>query len=364
MFRYLAIAFVFIWLADCAPAQILWTEGHEDGTFGEWLKAGKQSNTSREVTDARAHSGTYSMALTVHDAPADSSTGVRMKFEGAPLGSTADDPKNLPDEAYYSAWYYIPQRIIGVNNIFQYKQKHDSTSIRCMSFSLFDMTPRVHIWTGTGLHPGSTEEVGRSPVEVPVGEWFHFEVWRRWSTSSDGGYICWLNGEEIMRREGIITQYSNISGDWLRKWLVNNYAIKGGQDPATHTIYIDDSKLSSTRVGTTEPEDPVFDEVPPELLERQAQLLSDIVAVEAEIAELEQEIAELKEDIEALKAKIAKFEKLLKDGHQLLDEMKADLAALEADLAALETQLAALKEELAALQAELAAVEEEIASYE
>src|SRR5580698_1549453 len=88
-------------------SDLLWTARFETGDFSEWTGAMRGDAQAFPmppnmiaVSNAEAHRGTYSAALTI-------TAGSDGTQENAVLSRAG----NLPIEAYYSAWYYLPHSV-------------------------------------------------------------------------------------------------------------------------------------------------------------------------------------------------------------------------------------------------------------
>jgi hypothetical protein len=224
----------------------------ETNDFSDWDGVGITGNADGIVTDEFVHSGQFSAAVTIYDAT-EGGNGARLQLYKR--FTEPDNPKNLPDEAYYSAWYYIPTFIEGNNNIFQWKQAfqdspNSQTRKKTFSVTLRDMVPHLSSKTDQDGNFTTGTDVDIADIQVPIGQWFQLECFYRWSTQQDGAVICWLDGYEILRAEEITTQSD--SAQWLsypRQWTVNNYGVSP-QNPLTNTIYIDDAALSTKRLSS------------------------------------------------------------------------------------------------------------------
>jgi hypothetical protein len=172
----------------------------------------------------------------------------------------ATDPANLPDEAYYSAWYFIPSFVENSWwNIFQWKQGYQTGPS--------SRTARELYWVSVsdssdgdlrlGLHSritpegdwvsGQTNVLVRSQASVPIGRWFHLESRYRWDRGGNGRITTWLDGRQVWDVGGLTTEFGWDFWVWNRQWTVNNYG--SGMDPAPFTIWIDDAAVATTRIG-------------------------------------------------------------------------------------------------------------------
>lgn len=219
------------------------------------------------------HAGGHSMALTVEDAVM--GTGIRAAVHGNDAIAGYSGADNLPSDAYYSAWFYVPEHVdlepAHAWNIFQWKQtcQRNGSTTRCFleGINLVDLGDRY----GFRLR-SRTDSAGRwdmdnyvilarnENVNVSAGKWFHLECRRTYSTGFDGRVSCWANGELLWDVPGIRTEHEGIHGDvtwewdvqvagWRREWTVNNYNVGNQPTPSTHTVYIDDAAIALNRQG-------------------------------------------------------------------------------------------------------------------
>lgn len=223
-----------------AAGDVLATVDHETGDLSQWSSeyCGGIYNTGSGVASASravAHSGNYSARLSISGA--DGSTG----NQAVRMFRWCEAQKYT--EAYYSVWYYFPQRYTPRDwwNVFQFKSKTPSRndpffilnvgnrSNGAMHFYLFDWVQR--------------NSYSQSVADIPVGRWFHVEAYYRSSATKDGQITLWQDGVKLFDVNGVQTRYSD--GD--TEWSVNNYT--DGISPADVTIYADDAVISTTRTG-------------------------------------------------------------------------------------------------------------------
>jgi hypothetical protein len=222
--------------AQAAPA-ILWSAGHEKGDMSEWSNGGGIFNSGTGVASAStdfARSGAYSTKMTITNASG-ASQAVRL-FRWA-------ESRANPD-AYYSTWYYFPQSFSGMRwwNIFQFKSK--------LSESVNDPTFVLNVTNRDGAmylylydHLNGNVNRGTSSVAIPVGRWFHLEVFYKQAANNTGRVTVWQDGVQILDASGIPTRRS---GDEVH-WSLANYT--DNISPSTATIYADDAAISTSRLG-------------------------------------------------------------------------------------------------------------------
>jgi hypothetical protein len=174
-----------------------------------------------------AHSGTRAAKLTI-------STG-----DGAGhavrIFRWAESRAN--QQAYYSAWYYFPQRYSGMNwwNIFQWKSKTPTRNdafwqLNVGNRSNGNMYLYLYNWV-------NSRSYGQTVVDIPVGRWFKIEAYYTHSSTNSGRIVVWQDGVKLWDIGGVNTKYPD--GDV--QWSLNNYT--DGITPSTATIYVDDAAI-------------------------------------------------------------------------------------------------------------------------
>ena len=236
---------------------VVWVIDHETADLSQWDGKGPSGKADAVLTTERVHGGKYALAATIYDARR-VGNGIRMRIEGRQWAEPTS-PRNLPDSAYYSIWYLIPRAFVGNNNILQWKQaevvggrqiKRLTLSVSIRDGKMLALRTRIDD-RGRWIKP--SVELAASEIPVPYGRWFHLECHYRWSQTPDGSVVCWQDGTEILRAEGIITERDLPWLGYPRQCTVNNYGISP-QVPETYTIYIDDVVVSRARVGPRTPD--------------------------------------------------------------------------------------------------------------
>jgi hypothetical protein len=208
-----------------------------------------------------AHTGRYGNALTIYNADGNgSSPGVRMTYQGRNL-TNKTDPENLPNSAYYSAWFFIPEHVsVGQQsgwNIFQWKTGYFNGTQRTARalywHDLDDYGNELYLELFTRVNSSGTwvsgwaDNIAVSPIPVPIGQWFHLESYYKWDSTGNGRVTSWLDGVKIWDIGGLTTEFDWPYNVYKREWTVNNYARE--TTPTTHTLYVDDAAVSTTRLG-------------------------------------------------------------------------------------------------------------------
>jgi hypothetical protein len=240
----------------------LWSAGHEGGDLDEWDYISISGSANASATNTIAHTGNYANALTVSN----DNGGVRMvvtQTSATPNNET--HPENLPNTAYYSIWYYFPDKIQPEANgwgpnIFQWKQAWktgtNSQTRRLLywiradwsdSANAYKLHLRSKLDNQTGTWDNQSHSEAKSDKPLPLNTWVHLECSYTWSKTGNGAIKCWQDGTAIFDLTNIYTEYDWPYINHPRQWTVNNYSKY--TTPDTHTIYVDDAAITTTRLG-------------------------------------------------------------------------------------------------------------------
>jgi hypothetical protein len=225
-------------------SDILWTARFEGGDFSEWTSSPGGSVSAFpapnmfEASSERAHHGLFAAKLTV-DAGADGTQA------NVGLSRSGD----LPVEAFYSAWYYLPRTVtIGTFwVIFKFRMRAvaDDATTSAELYDL-DLTNLPSGEMSLRLYDHRTGDVPLAVSEpvVPVGSWFQIEALYRNVPDDTGRLTVWLDGQQIVE----VADRPMAPTPWVA-WDVVSVAVD--LDPSAAVLYVDDCALSRTRVGPT-----------------------------------------------------------------------------------------------------------------
>ena len=224
-------------------SDVLWSARFEGDSFAEWTSVAgggvdfTATQNTMEVSSERAHEGSYSAKLTVYAPQAGTQGRDNFGREG-----------NLPNEAYYSAWYYLPRSVaVGTYWVIMKFRMRSVVDDPASEGELFDlnlktlssgeMSLRMYDWQNGG---GDLPLDVVDPV-VSVGAWFQIEVFYRVASDNTGRFTLWLDGQQILDMRG-----PTGPTPWTA-WDVGSIAAV--LNPDTATIFVDDCAVSLSRVG-------------------------------------------------------------------------------------------------------------------
>jgi hypothetical protein len=261
-----------------SAAKVVWSDGFETGDTSKWYfpengphgsyGGGEFNNGDVDTlaSNERPRTGNWSGKMTIKSFSG--SPGTRM-FRWL-------EPRQHR-EAYYSAWIYIPVNYTLTGdpatgkfwNLMQFKSRTQDNSRIDPVWALYvDKRSDGNLCLKAGWGWGGVQLAGpyqgnnvsgkwffQEAANLPVGRWFHLEIFLRQSSAYDGRMTVWQDGVQIFDLNNIITSYKNCNyNNWCaaNEWGVNLYS--DGLSPVPATIYIDDVVIATgARVGPSRP---------------------------------------------------------------------------------------------------------------
>ncbi len=246
----LGAALVALFQGACGPqvdigSNVLWVSQFEDGTLDEWTGvaggdavATPMPPNTIQVSTMYAHHGRYGAVLTIDAGPDGTQENAGLIRKG-----------NLPTEAFYSAWYYLPTTVTVGNYwiIFKLRLRTDAndptTEDEFYDFELSNAaTGEMTVLIFDHRTEADVPLEGSAPI-VPVSVWFQVEAFYRNTNDASGQIIFWLNGQEIARVVGPMAPTT-----WVEWDVVNVGEVL---TPNSVVVAVDDCAVSLARVGTT-----------------------------------------------------------------------------------------------------------------
>jgi hypothetical protein len=147
----------------------------------------------------------------------------------------------LPEAAYYGAWYYVPalSTNYSVWNLLHFRGGTPSAQHGLWDVSLRNGSDgNLEAYVYDFLH--GTNHFGVDPPPVPIGAWFHLEFYLRRAADETGAIALYQDGQLVVEATGLVTDDS----DW-GQWYVGNIA--NALSPPQSTLYVDDVTLGTSR---------------------------------------------------------------------------------------------------------------------
>jgi hypothetical protein len=219
------------------PLAVPWSTGFENG-FGDWQQPPSQGfcyalgGASLAIVNSPVHSGAHAAAFTVDTTTDASASQTRCVRQGV-----------LPAAAYYGAWYYVPAPAANTGNWnlfhFQGASVPDGTFAHGLWDVSFSTAPgaSIHAYAYDFLR-GTVPDASAAPP-VPIGSWFHLEVYFRRAMGGTGQFTVYQDGRIVTDTSGVATDDSA----W-GQWFVGNLAT--ALNPPLSTLYVDDVTVKDT----------------------------------------------------------------------------------------------------------------------
>jgi hypothetical protein len=228
---------------------LLWWTDFESCALTDWPTNWEAGGGHLQIANQPVRSGRCSVSSADVPQPAGTiSAAVLINTTG--LSSTT---LGLPNDAYESAWFYVPLAVtsVGYWEFFKLGSRQTAddpaTAIDVWDFDLqpdgagglrVTIIPRI---------PGVPAPPTLGDATVPIGRWFQIEAHLRASPGGDGVLQLWLDGILLFEVDGPTTPTSAVT------WTIGGAC----ESLATGTaqLYVDDAAIAKRRLG---PDFPVF----------------------------------------------------------------------------------------------------------
>jgi hypothetical protein len=219
-------------LAD-ASVSLPWSTGFEDGFCDFAPPSGfcyAVGGGSYELVTSPVHSGRYAAAFSVN-AAMDGGSQTRCVRQGA-----------FPTALYYGAWYYVPEPVVVANggnwNLFHYQGGADLHGIWDMSLSS-PSDGGLYAFVRDYVTFAASSSTTAPPI--PIGRWFHFEVYVKRADDTTGEIALWQDGVLAGQLTGLATDDTDAG-----QWYVGNLASTDAIMPPASTVYVDDITIDTS----------------------------------------------------------------------------------------------------------------------
>lgn len=223
----------------------LFTCDFEQGNFKQLDSIAPSGINNYFVQSEIVHSGNYAAKLIIQPNWLFGKAAVRLAWMNRD-GASPDDPKNLPDAAYYSAWYYLPSYVeTPWLNLMQWKgwlPNGERAPIAAVRLLGKDGRMTLNLRTRADEYGEFIEDgpvIAGNPTPLPVDEWFEIKTF--YKHGNDGEIWAWLNDDLLWQVWSISTEFAYAPGPYPRQWTVNNYA--GKTKPGKYGLYVDDLRV-------------------------------------------------------------------------------------------------------------------------
>ena len=254
--KYLLLV-ISLLLPAPSSGQILWSADMETGDISQWDRRAPWRSgpglTDYRIASTQVHTGRYSLATSIDTRIGTAGSRWARRY-------IDDDTPLLPDEAYYSVWFYLPGPFSSQWwNFMQWKRSYvrpgssSSDPVASVNFEERSGSDALYfslnykVGNDGGYKTPGWGNVAHSPIDIPLRKWVHLECKYRWSIVPNGEITCWQDGEQIWSLTGIKTEFDYIGDDFPRQFSVNAYANEVA--PSPYTLYLDDAAISLSRVG-------------------------------------------------------------------------------------------------------------------
>jgi hypothetical protein len=209
-----------------------WLADHETGDFSQWKEGGDgdtytSSNANLFVVETPVHSGRYAVRSSIENTSNQSLA--RLFRQG-----------NLPKEAYYSIWLYLP-KLYGVGqywNVFEFKARREpnnpTTEVYLWSLDLRQESNDRLVWYVYD-QIGKQELDSAVPVVAALGRWTRVTAYVRRATDKTGQVTFWIDDQLLVSQE-----IPPVPSDWMC-WSVGSVA--AGM-PQPSDLFLDDAMIS------------------------------------------------------------------------------------------------------------------------
>jgi hypothetical protein len=223
------------------PLPVPWSSGFEN-QFCDYPGADEQGwcygypPASFRVVSSPVHTGQFAAEFTVlTGTDAGSSPQARCSRQGV-----------LPAEAYYGAWYFIPE-------ITTLATDKDNWNLFHFQGGNSDATSQHFLWDVSLINGPSGDlnlrvfddfQQGKdknaiATKSVPFGKWFHIVFYWKRAKDTSGEVALYQDDERVVDLTNLVTDDT----DW-GQWYVGNLA--SGLQPPQSTVYVDDVTIRTT----------------------------------------------------------------------------------------------------------------------
>ena len=222
------------------PVTVPWSTGFEDGFCGYEKVAGYcYGDAPYVVVTAQHHDGRVAAEFKVNGGAMNQTRCVRQGV--------------FPESAYYGAWYFIAEPLTDPGSAWNLWHFTGGDGPNQPLRALWDVT------LVKGSQAGDWELVVYDPLaappndgtyrsadhrSVPIGSWFHIELFLKRATDGSGKIALYQDGVLLFEQANLKSDVSKFT-----QWYVGDWAEKAM--PADSSLYVDDVSISATLAATS-----------------------------------------------------------------------------------------------------------------
>lgn len=229
------------------PSEVLWWTDHETGTLADWEGSNPFAGTiwvisgSATTATGPARSGLRSLQATI------TTRGL-----GSPVSAAMVQKQGLlPQELYYSAWFYLPAAVRPTNFLILFKlRSRTNANDPATEVEVYDLEIRTNTDGTLSLalfdHMTNSGTPFNAGPAISVGRWFHLEAFLRATQDASGRLDVWMDGVPVLTPKVGVTMPSPYI-----EFSVG--AVSEDMTPTTGSVLVDDAAISTRRLGPSAP---------------------------------------------------------------------------------------------------------------
>jgi hypothetical protein len=202
-----------------------WSTGFEDG-IDDYTRAGgycyADPPASYEIVDSPVHGGQRAAAFSL--VADESGLQTRCVLRG-----------DLPQSAYYSAYFYLPTAPRAANNwnLIHFRNREVPAPRGIWDVSAApqpDGSVRIYVFDHLRMSTRMTA------AKAPIGQWFEIGVYWERAKTPNGQFAVYIDGVLALDLQNLVTDDSTVT-----EWYVGNLA--DSLSPPDYTLYVDDVSI-------------------------------------------------------------------------------------------------------------------------
>jgi hypothetical protein len=228
-------------------SDVIWSANHESRDLGEW----ERDAGGGTYVDAYGEADTHAVVLASDAAHAGGFAAklTRQSVDGVSGPGLFRDAE-LPEDAYYSAWYLVPAQYETISGwaIMKFRSKNPDDPAQLgegLDLNLRSLPGGDYVLYVFDHDRNYLEApVADPPPIVQVGRWFHLEVRLRVGASPRGAIDVWFDGRKTY-------ELSNRTTAGTQGLYFSPCNITADVTPAPTSLYVDDVAISLERFTPT-----------------------------------------------------------------------------------------------------------------